>query len=162
MTAAVHSRNNRQRKAPGRLGTDIAMMANQITTLTGTATTLQPLGTPYPPAYSGGASGAYYLERLSITAVTAAVPASGAIVGTIKKARGGSSGTIIAMTGTFSLGTGFITATLSTFDIPLLSTLTQDEFAFLQGDALYLSTVADAGVTTQPAACINSDWAVGA
>ncbi len=157
--ATTRSRDNRKREKPGRFGTDIVAYTDHITALTATATTLQPLGSPYPPT----AVDAYYIERLSINFLTAASDADGTVLGKFQKVRGGSAGTIIDLTDTFSMEANFVTATQTVFDVPLLSTLTQAQFAFLQGDALYLSTVNNsAAIDTQPVAVITAEFAVGA
>lgn len=157
--ATTRSRDNRKREKPGRFGTDIAIVTANLISATATATTLQPLPTPYPPA----AGDAYYLERISINFRTAASDADGTLIAKFQKVRGGSGGTIIDLTDTFSMESDFVTSTQTTFDIPVLSTLTQAQFAFIQGDALYLSMVSNsAAIDTQATAAIAVEFAVGA
>jgi len=159
MTATVHATDNRARKKPGRFGTDFECISAAVSSLTATATTLQPLATPYPPT----STDAYYIERASINFLTPASDSDGTVIAKLQKVRGGSAGTIIDLTATFSMESDFATTTQTTFDIPLLTTLTQAQFSFLQGDALYLSTVNNsAAIDTQPVAAIWVEFAAGA
>lgn len=133
-----------------------------LTDWTANDTVTQALSTPYPPTYEGVSTG-YSLERISVTMHTAGADADGAITMKVQKVRGGSGGTTIDVTGTFSLEAAVITTTPTTFDIPILDTLTPAQFMILAGDALILSKVNDsAAIDTQPVGVVTVECAAGA
>lgn len=155
----VRSPLNRKREKSGRYGTDIVSYSVPLTSWTATATVTQALGCPFPPT----SSDAYFIEGLSLNMHTAGVDSDGAITLKAQKVRGGSGGTTIDLTATFSVEAAVITTVPTTFEIPLLTTLTPIQLAFLQGDSLIISKVNDsAAIDTQPVGVITAEFAAGA
>lgn len=155
----VRSVQNRAKKKPGRFGTDIAAGEVTLTAWTATATVTQVISTPFPPT----AADAYTLEGFSVNMHTAGSDGDGAITLKVQKVRGGSGGTVIDLTDTFSLEAGNISVTPKTYEIPMLSTLTTQQLAIIQGDSLIISKVNDsAAIDTQPVGTIRTEYAVGA
>lgn len=156
--ATTRNPGNRKKETAGRYGTDIANATGALTDFTATTTVTQAIGTPYPPSTAAG----YSVERVSITIHTAGSDADGTLLMKLQKVRGGSGGTTIDLTDTISLEAGTITTTPTTFDVPLLSTLTPQQFVVIPGDALIWSKVNNsAAIDTQPVGAFNIEFAVG-
>lgn len=150
--------NNRKREKPGRFGTDIASYQAALTNWTATTTVTQVIASPWPPS----AGDAYYIESLALGMHTAGADSDGVMTLKFQKVRGGSGGTIIDLTDTISVEAATIAATPKTFNVPLLSTLTPTQTAFIQGDILIASKVNDsAAIDTQPVGVAMAEFAVG-
>lgn len=156
--ATTRNPNNRKRETAGRYGTDIVSCTGALTDFTATTTVTQAIGTPYPPSTAAG----YSVERASLTIHTAGSDADGTLIIKLQKVRGGSGGTTIDLTTTMNLEAATITTTPTTFDLPLLSTLTPEQFVVIPGDALIWSKVNNsAAIDTQPVGAFNIELAAG-
>lgn len=129
------------RALPGRFGiTPVFVTGKQLDAgITASNTVKIPVALPFRKCF---------LERLSVSAVT--LPAGGAaITGTFKK-YDASADAAVTLTAAVDLTSGNLVAQESK-EVTILSTLTDSQRIFDEGDTLYLDATAAGTVTTQPA-----------